>query len=296
MPWGYPELSPWCWVGGQPQHEAAAASLLSALCCCAATMVLAVLATLQLTGHQGVRAAASASANAPYRSLEQLSRGWQRRRAAAFHLHLSMFPCQRCYQALEGLGTQWGGYPGTQGRGLTVSLCRAERATAVLLADPCFQLRSIQYLLGHAEPSALAAAAPATDKRHFSLHTCKCRRCAGLTSRGDRAAGVCVPCDTSLSPEDSIPWLPCCLPAVALGMGLCLVAAFGSGSVPSQYPVSPCCPQHGDPCAQHQPLSWLVPRGSCSLPMCHPAAVGWPECHIHPPHTDCPRRHRVHQR
>ncbi|NXK38610.1 RN123 ligase, partial [Piprites chloris] len=47
----------------------------------------------------------------------------------------------------------------------------AERATAVLLADPCFQLRSIQYLLGHAEPSALAAAAPATDKRHFSLHT-----------------------------------------------------------------------------------------------------------------------------
>uniref|UniRef100_A0A8C4U0B5 RING-type E3 ubiquitin transferase n=1 Tax=Falco tinnunculus TaxID=100819 RepID=A0A8C4U0B5_FALTI len=47
----------------------------------------------------------------------------------------------------------------------------AERATAVLLADPCFQLRSIQYLLGHTEPSALAAAAPATDKRHFSLHT-----------------------------------------------------------------------------------------------------------------------------
>ncbi|XP_039932408.1 E3 ubiquitin-protein ligase RNF123 [Hirundo rustica] len=46
-----------------------------------------------------------------------------------------------------------------------------ERATAVLLADPCFQLRSIQYLLGHAEPSALAAAAAATDKRHFSLHT-----------------------------------------------------------------------------------------------------------------------------
>ncbi|NWR03802.1 RN123 ligase, partial [Paradoxornis webbianus] len=46
-----------------------------------------------------------------------------------------------------------------------------ERATAVLLADPCFQLRSIQYLLGHAEPSALAAAAPAVDKRHFSLHT-----------------------------------------------------------------------------------------------------------------------------
>uniref|UniRef100_A0A8C4K3I7 E3 ubiquitin-protein ligase RNF123 n=1 Tax=Dromaius novaehollandiae TaxID=8790 RepID=A0A8C4K3I7_DRONO len=45
------------------------------------------------------------------------------------------------------------------------------RATAVLLADPCFQLRSIQYLLGHAEPSALAAAPAAAEKRHFSLHT-----------------------------------------------------------------------------------------------------------------------------
>lgn len=56
-----------------------------------------------------------------------------------------------------------------------MSLCRAERATAVLLADPCFQLRSIQYLLGHAEPLALAAAAPAMDKRHFSLQTCKCQ-------------------------------------------------------------------------------------------------------------------------
>uniref|UniRef100_A0A8C3PI77 RING-type E3 ubiquitin transferase n=1 Tax=Calidris pygmaea TaxID=425635 RepID=A0A8C3PI77_9CHAR len=50
-------------------------------------------------------------------------------------------------------------------------LVDTDRATAVLLADPCFQLRSIQYLLGHAEPLALAAAAPATDKRHFSLHT-----------------------------------------------------------------------------------------------------------------------------
>uniref|UniRef100_A0A669QNL5 RING-type E3 ubiquitin transferase n=1 Tax=Phasianus colchicus TaxID=9054 RepID=A0A669QNL5_PHACC len=47
----------------------------------------------------------------------------------------------------------------------------AERATAVLLADPCFQLRSIQYLLGHAEPAAMAAAATATEKRHFSLST-----------------------------------------------------------------------------------------------------------------------------
>lgn len=81
---------------------------------------------------------------------------------------------------------------------------RTERATAVLLADPCFQLRSIQYLLGHAEPSALAAAAPPTDKRHFSLHTCKCRPCTGgwalLTTHshswGGRNGvdGVCVPC------------------------------------------------------------------------------------------------------
>uniref|UniRef100_A0A8C0GVS8 RING-type E3 ubiquitin transferase n=1 Tax=Chelonoidis abingdonii TaxID=106734 RepID=A0A8C0GVS8_CHEAB len=45
------------------------------------------------------------------------------------------------------------------------------RATAVFLADPCFQLRSIQYLLGHAEPSVLAATPPSADKRHFSLHT-----------------------------------------------------------------------------------------------------------------------------
>uniref|UniRef100_A0A8B9TXL3 E3 ubiquitin-protein ligase RNF123 n=1 Tax=Anas platyrhynchos TaxID=8839 RepID=A0A8B9TXL3_ANAPL len=50
-------------------------------------------------------------------------------------------------------------------------LVDTDRATAVMLADPCFQLRSIQYLLGHAEPSALAAAAPATEKRHFSLNT-----------------------------------------------------------------------------------------------------------------------------
>ena len=91
-----------------------------------------------------------------------------------------------------------------------MSLRRAERATAVLLADPCFQLRSIQYLLGHAEPSALAAAAPATDKRHFSLHTCKCQHCVGswalLTTQprlgwgGTGAAGIYVPCDMSQPP------------------------------------------------------------------------------------------------
>uniref|UniRef100_G1KGZ0 E3 ubiquitin-protein ligase RNF123 n=1 Tax=Anolis carolinensis TaxID=28377 RepID=G1KGZ0_ANOCA len=47
----------------------------------------------------------------------------------------------------------------------------AERATAVLLADPCFQLRSIQYLLGHTEPVALGVASSSTDKKHFSLQS-----------------------------------------------------------------------------------------------------------------------------
>nr|XP_005992713.1 PREDICTED: E3 ubiquitin-protein ligase RNF123 isoform X1 [Latimeria chalumnae] len=44
-----------------------------------------------------------------------------------------------------------------------------ERATAVLLADPCFQLRSIQYLLGETEISAHTATPPTTDRKHFSL-------------------------------------------------------------------------------------------------------------------------------
>nr|XP_060621707.1 E3 ubiquitin-protein ligase RNF123 isoform X3 [Anolis sagrei ordinatus] len=47
----------------------------------------------------------------------------------------------------------------------------AERATAVLLADPCFQLRSIQYLLGHTEPVPLGVASSSTDKKHFSLQS-----------------------------------------------------------------------------------------------------------------------------
>lgn len=45
----------------------------------------------------------------------------------------------------------------------------AERATAVLLSDPCFQMRSIQYLLGQIEPSTLGATASLADKKHFSL-------------------------------------------------------------------------------------------------------------------------------
>lgn len=94
--------------------------------------------------------------------------------AAALWLHLSTFPLT---------GSSWGGWWGSTGWVVCALRCvsrgRTERATAVLLADPCFQLRSIQYLLGHAEPSALAAAAPALDKRHFSLHTCKCWHCTG---------------------------------------------------------------------------------------------------------------------
>lgn len=40
------------------------------------------------------------------------------------------------------------------------------RAASVLLSDPCFQLRSIQYLLGEEEGGAIG-----TDSKHFSLHT-----------------------------------------------------------------------------------------------------------------------------
>ncbi|XP_038627938.1 E3 ubiquitin-protein ligase RNF123 [Tachyglossus aculeatus] len=46
-----------------------------------------------------------------------------------------------------------------------------ERATSVLLADPCFQLRSIQYLLGQAEPGVPGTARPPSSRKHFSLQT-----------------------------------------------------------------------------------------------------------------------------
>ncbi|XP_074054057.1 E3 ubiquitin-protein ligase RNF123 isoform X2 [Macrotis lagotis] len=46
----------------------------------------------------------------------------------------------------------------------------AKRATEVLLADPCFQLRSIQYLLGQPEPTS--GATPASpERKHFSLQS-----------------------------------------------------------------------------------------------------------------------------
>ncbi|KAK2091146.1 hypothetical protein P7K49_030430 [Saguinus oedipus] len=46
-----------------------------------------------------------------------------------------------------------------------------ERATSVLLADPCFQLRSICYLLGQPDPPAPGAILPAPDRKHFSLQS-----------------------------------------------------------------------------------------------------------------------------
>uniref|UniRef100_A0A8C5R7Z6 RING-type E3 ubiquitin transferase n=1 Tax=Leptobrachium leishanense TaxID=445787 RepID=A0A8C5R7Z6_9ANUR len=44
-----------------------------------------------------------------------------------------------------------------------------QRATSVLLVDPCFQLRSIQYLLGQTEPASAGSGSPAANKKHFSL-------------------------------------------------------------------------------------------------------------------------------
>ncbi|MGH0137773.1 UNVERIFIED_CONTAM: hypothetical protein FKN15_064479 [Acipenser sinensis] len=46
------------------------------------------------------------------------------------------------------------------------------RAAAVLLSDPCFQLHSIQHLLGESELlSSFRAAPPSAERKHFSLHT-----------------------------------------------------------------------------------------------------------------------------
>uniref|UniRef100_A0A452QS34 RING-type E3 ubiquitin transferase n=1 Tax=Ursus americanus TaxID=9643 RepID=A0A452QS34_URSAM len=45
------------------------------------------------------------------------------------------------------------------------------RATSVLLADPCFQLRSVCHLLGQPEPPAPGTALPAPDRKRFSLQS-----------------------------------------------------------------------------------------------------------------------------
>lgn len=56
------------------------------------------------------------------------------------------------------------------------SLSRTEQATSVLLADPCFQLRSIGYLLGQPESLAPGTTLPAPDRKRFSLQSCKWAR------------------------------------------------------------------------------------------------------------------------
>uniref|UniRef100_A0A8C3ANV0 RING-type E3 ubiquitin transferase n=1 Tax=Cyclopterus lumpus TaxID=8103 RepID=A0A8C3ANV0_CYCLU len=43
------------------------------------------------------------------------------------------------------------------------------RASSVLLSDPCFQLHSIQHLLGEG-----ATTAGSSERKHFSLHACEC--------------------------------------------------------------------------------------------------------------------------
>lgn len=53
---------------------------------------------------------------------------------------------------------------------------RTERATSVLLADPCFQLRSVCHLLGQPEPPAPGTALPAPDRKRFSLQSCEWNR------------------------------------------------------------------------------------------------------------------------
>ncbi|XP_036387405.1 E3 ubiquitin-protein ligase RNF123 isoform X2 [Megalops cyprinoides] len=44
------------------------------------------------------------------------------------------------------------------------------RAAAVLLSDPCFQLHSIQHLLGKSETATGGGPPPPSDRKHFSLH------------------------------------------------------------------------------------------------------------------------------
>ncbi|XP_021570761.1 E3 ubiquitin-protein ligase RNF123 isoform X4 [Carlito syrichta] len=87
-----------------------------------------------------------------------------------------------------------------------------ERATSVLLADPCFQLRSICYLLGQPEPPAPGTALPAPDRKRFSLQSYSDyisaeelaqveRMLAHLTSASAQAAAASLP----TSEEDLCP-------------------------------------------------------------------------------------------
>uniref|UniRef100_A0A4W5KUD1 RING-type E3 ubiquitin transferase n=1 Tax=Hucho hucho TaxID=62062 RepID=A0A4W5KUD1_9TELE len=65
------------------------------------------------------------------------------------------------------------------GRGCSLVPHGVSRAASVLLSDPCFQLHSIQHLLGEGETSPTAAVIPQTptvhpggpaERKHFSLH------------------------------------------------------------------------------------------------------------------------------
>lgn len=78
-----------------------------------------------------------------------------------------MLTCPR--PPVERMFTQAHSLPAT----MHPPLSRTEQATSVLLADPCFQLRSIRYLLGQPEPLAPGTALPAPDRKRFSLQSCK---------------------------------------------------------------------------------------------------------------------------
>uniref|UniRef100_A0A669EYX7 RING-type E3 ubiquitin transferase n=1 Tax=Oreochromis niloticus TaxID=8128 RepID=A0A669EYX7_ORENI len=58
---------------------------------------------------------------------------------------------------------------------------RVSRAASVLLSDPCFQLHSIQHLLGEGGESSSSAAV----RKHFSLHACDFSFCPQPTSEED---------------------------------------------------------------------------------------------------------------
>uniref|UniRef100_A0A3Q0R151 E3 ubiquitin-protein ligase RNF123 n=1 Tax=Amphilophus citrinellus TaxID=61819 RepID=A0A3Q0R151_AMPCI len=47
---------------------------------------------------------------------------------------------------------------------------RVSRAATVLLSDPCFQLHSIQHLLGEGGDSSTAGTSGSSERKHFSLH------------------------------------------------------------------------------------------------------------------------------
>lgn len=75
----------------------------------------------------------------------------------------------------------------------TVVFFRVARAASVLLSDPCFQLHSIQHLLGEGEASAAGA-----DRKHFSLHACEYTSILWL-SRVHTVPGVVMLCESKVT-------------------------------------------------------------------------------------------------